>query len=769
MGKASINSCDQGRASIIYLREQNHLLQAMAQMEADMAAMDAAIAIREAQILDMEAQLADYVAQIDAQVSAYGTCLITYGPEPSAEAKNAKPPPPPWPCAGMAEIIKKNQQSAAGASAQLYQARHAVAEIKAQKKALGERYVIYRNERDLPNVMDVWVADWTEGDENPPAASVTGTIEVWGMRYASDTCGVPRRKIILCPQYDPTERPYKADADFGITGPMNSESAMVFSHLATWEWVQEHRPRYITAKILTLDHASGRATVIRTVPVGLDAIEGVSYVWTASDVPITYRDCGSLAFRVGDRVVVAFSGPNKANPVIIGFEDHPRNCKFEGWIIGPQVAGPTSVIRNEISGEWSAGPAVFGGYTSWWHNNGEVVSWGGSPRRYWGVPADSRTLYLRGVPYAIPTSRGFVRGACVRKIGGVRYIYVISADRSARKDYLFRMAIATETSFTELAAWDWETDEISAVTNTYATHIYDGWQKQGHVVAFNPAGTAAVTLRGYSPDSYKMVQYAIGETSGTRSVTDPPHTKRNATSEGDVGIEGVEFATAFVDSDVTIAVDYGPNGNLVDMRHAQNYHFVWEHGATWSLTGRERLICGSTELVFNDAAVVDMPYDQGIALTQRSLQLEQVDLRLANPLITYAVYEEEPPPYGTSLGLTNPYEGVTREVRTIQGLADDAAENTRLWTSASWPPDGGIPGTGLEINIEGRVDWTVADAATGPQGNYIVNAMTSSHLACMTDGGTLQFTGTCSNLSMFDIALLTGKTAPFQNYGFVAL
>src|SRR5574340_1617963 len=115
MGRASINSCDQGRASIIYKREQTRLLQAMAQMEADMAAMDAAIAIREAQILDMEAQLADYVAKIDAQVSAYGTCLITYGPEPSAEAKKAKPPPPPWPCASMAETINKNQQSAARA------------------------------------------------------------------------------------------------------------------------------------------------------------------------------------------------------------------------------------------------------------------------------------------------------------------------------------------------------------------------------------------------------------------------------------------------------------------------------------------------------------------------------------------------------------------------------------------------------------------------------------------------------------------------------
>src|SRR5574340_1615969 len=294
MGRASINTCDQGRASIIYLREQTRLLQAMAQMEADMAAMDAAIAIREAQILDMEAQLADYVAQIDAQVSAYGTCLITYGPEPSDEAKKAKPPPPPWPCASMAETINKNQQAVAGASAQLYQARHAVAEIKAQKKALGERYTICRNERDLPDIMDVWVADWTEGDENPPAASVTGTIEVWGMRYASDTCGVPRRKIILCPQYDPTERPYKADADFGITGPMNSEAAMVVSHLATWEWVQEHRPRYITARITSISRVTRQASVVRTTPIGLDPITGVTE-WTAIGVPFHYRDCQDRA------------------------------------------------------------------------------------------------------------------------------------------------------------------------------------------------------------------------------------------------------------------------------------------------------------------------------------------------------------------------------------------------------------------------------------------------------------------------------------------
>lgn len=765
MGKASINTCDQGRASIFYETATQFLVRQIAQFDADLAKMDAAIVVAEAQILDFENQLAAIVAQIDDMVEGYATCTHTYGPPPSSEAKKQKPPPPPWPCEGMAEQISDAQKAQAENSAKLYAAKHSLATMKAQKAQVDALRVVYQAElNDATPVMDVWVADWTEEEENPEPASKTGTIEVWGMRNASDTCAVPRKNVILRPQYTPAERPYVVDRDNAISGPMNSESAMVFSHLATWCWVQEHRPRYITAVVLSVDHAAQTITVRRSIPVGMEAVIGVDYTWQAT-LPVIYRDCRTLAFRAGDRVVVEFGEPGKKNGYVIGFEDNPRGCKFEGWIIGPQVAGPTSIIRDALTGEWSAGPNVAGGYTSWWSNNGEVVSWGGSPRRYWGVPAESRVLYLRGTAYSIPTSRGFVRGACVRKIAGARYLYVISADRSARKDYLFRLAIATESAFTELSAWAWETDEISAVTNTYSTHIYDGWQKQGHVVAFNQAGTAAVTIRGYGVAEARMIQYAIGETSGTRSVGNLPHTKREATSEGTAGISG--FATTFLDSDVTIAVDYGPGGDIVDLRYAEHGHFVWVDGGTWSLTERNKLICGAMELVFTDETIADVPYNQGLARTQKSLQLEQVDLRLDNPLITYATYEEDEPPYGTSLGISTPYEGDVREVRTIQGLADDAAENTRLWTSAFWAPSFVSMGERLEINIEGRVDWTVADAATGPQGNYIVNAMTSSHLAYITDGSPLQFTGTCSNVSMFDIALLTGKTAPFQAYGFI--
>jgi len=49
-----------------------------------------------------------------------------------------------------------------------------------------------------------------------------------------------------------------------------------------------------------------------------------------SAVPISYMDCHSAAFEVGDRVIVLYEGQDRAHPKVIGFADHPRECG--GWI-----------------------------------------------------------------------------------------------------------------------------------------------------------------------------------------------------------------------------------------------------------------------------------------------------------------------------------------------------------------------------------------------------------------------------------------------------
>jgi len=58
-----------------------------------------------------------------------------------------------------------------------------------------------------------------------------------------------------------------------------------------------------------------------------------------------YMDCDSLAFEVGDRVVVKFSGQNWGSPLIIGFESHPRSCEPPTW--GPVAYQIAAVVRGD--------------------------------------------------------------------------------------------------------------------------------------------------------------------------------------------------------------------------------------------------------------------------------------------------------------------------------------------------------------------------------------------------------------------------------------
>lgn len=383
MGKAVIMSCDQGRASIQYDLASEFLVKQIAKFDEDLATLGARILNIETQISDQEAELLAAAVQVDTKIADYTTCTTSTAGWTTSECTaihdqiaalqsdlswcviDHSPPVMPFgqgaqdpACVAISDNIKRMEQEyqvcvgtygagspehpqckainawlvdaqkqMAGPSARLYAMKQERDDLKVQKAQIEALRIVYQAElnQDLA-LRDVWVADWTEDTENPAPASTSGTIEVWGMRYASDTCRVPRKKVILEPQYDTTRRRWKWSEDFQVTGPMDSEPCRVFDMLATWCWVQEHRPRYITARITALSQSSQLATVVRSVPTGLDAITGVDYGWTAENVPFTYRDCGSRAFKVGDRVVVEFSGPNKANPRIIGFEDHPRPC-----------------------------------------------------------------------------------------------------------------------------------------------------------------------------------------------------------------------------------------------------------------------------------------------------------------------------------------------------------------------------------------------------------------------------------------------------------
>jgi hypothetical protein len=78
-------------------------------------------------------------------------------------------------------------------------------------------------------------------------------------------------------------------------------------------------------------------------------------------MPFEYMDCDSLVFLPGDRVVVEFRGPGWSDPVIIGFESHPRWCPTPRitWMCDTDTSGYPEV-PSSLAVYFPYGPS-FGG------------------------------------------------------------------------------------------------------------------------------------------------------------------------------------------------------------------------------------------------------------------------------------------------------------------------------------------------------------------------------------------------------------------------
>lgn len=100
---------------------------------------------------------------------------------------------------------------------------------------------------------------------------------------------------------------------------------------------------------LTLDPVSSREK-----PQGksLNINQGTSL----SGVPIQYMTCNSVAFAVGDRVVVQFTGQNFNTPKVIGFESNPKPCGifvkyqiYEDTYVYPQTVVIWDVSKDAVA------------------------------------------------------------------------------------------------------------------------------------------------------------------------------------------------------------------------------------------------------------------------------------------------------------------------------------------------------------------------------------------------------------------------------------
>ncbi len=230
-------------------------------------------------------------------------------------------------------------------------------------------YLVGINLSEGQQSLEVWCADLTEDGSGSVA-----TLEVPG----------EPAQIILAPG---TRAPAAGDGQVMMREVMTKEQvAFNLAVLPGWQkWKPTYRVGTLTDKDDDMNMGTVAFDVARSTATGIPRATRENKAWPyggdAAGLPINqedpgwiefeYMNCDSLAFDVGDRVLVEFRGQDWASPMIIGFESHPKYCYT--W-------GPRGYFIQEINSNpydpppytktyymWSitlAGPFVWG-YEQW--------------------------------------------------------------------------------------------------------------------------------------------------------------------------------------------------------------------------------------------------------------------------------------------------------------------------------------------------------------------------------------------------------------------
>lgn len=320
MGRSKFIGMNEGgqTAQVEIIRETNFASSKVRQLDAQIAQIDADLVLVENDLDAAEQQVADITALANSQINLFRQCvkdLTDLGQQTEV-------------CNPYIEAAQHNiTEAAIGA-----EDARAIKQIREQLKI--ERRMLEGRRDALAGVVQTGVpttlvcSERIHEDWAPAAGVAIGTLELMGgARDPGSGLIVPKEKTLLRPLGNANT--YIKSRDNIVEDSLTPPKESVFSHLATWAWVQEHRPVVITAQITAIDKDAHTCSVQRVVPLGLDPIPGVDYAWIASGVPIVYQWCHSRIFNVGDRVVVEFSGPDKTGAKVIGFESNPKYCDLE--------------------------------------------------------------------------------------------------------------------------------------------------------------------------------------------------------------------------------------------------------------------------------------------------------------------------------------------------------------------------------------------------------------------------------------------------------
>jgi hypothetical protein len=414
----------------------------------------------------------------------------------------------------------------------------------------------------------VWSADYAPDLEITD--SEVGTLEVMG----------DEREIVLLPAQNQF-RAWEGATDGDLT-PVIAHAPMewLLSTCLVTGW-QRYLPTYRFATVLAIIDQD-RLSVALIEPkkslygdVDVTPLNADQSPVVYTDVPCRYLDCHTVAFSVGDEVVVHYQNQNPATPEVIGFRRQPPPCttiNFYGAGERLRLAGTgdTWVVHPDT-------PALFG--SCYWTGTHGAVSWHGWRTRYLedDHPFNSPSLYYRGHDHGpLP---GVVLGACVRD----QHFFAVC--RVDSQEILYARAVVTPNP----SRWSL----LAAVNST-------GWSKRtpwyfsasGHRAAsakFSADGTIVVTLT-VSAGAPWHGAFRVEAAQPTVTVSD-----------------GVTIVTT-VKTERSIAVDYSGEELLHIDRRTET---ITDYGEEEIVTSRSRatrifIVCDAVQLTYLHYSLFDM-------------------------------------------------------------------------------------------------------------------------------------------------------------------
>jgi len=189
----------------------------------------------------------------------------------------------------------------------------------------------------LTETVPAWCADLTED-----ASGLVATIEIPG-----------ENALVLVAPAAPAPGP----TDGLLTAREVQSPEQVFWNAAVLPGWQKWKPTYRLGTITALDVEADTASV--TLDAATSSAQGlnVNQATSLTAVPVVYMSCNALAFEVGDRCVVAFTGQSQDAPKVVGFRDHPKACAPEFVLVPVAQQMPTEWVEE---GSYQAFTTVYG-------------------------------------------------------------------------------------------------------------------------------------------------------------------------------------------------------------------------------------------------------------------------------------------------------------------------------------------------------------------------------------------------------------------------